>query len=101
MAGVGKTFKKITSSDTLKKRLFPNPTKAKEVEKGFGNPFEVLSEGAEDITSAFTPEIPVPEEETIIPLPDPNIAKTRARKRRAAAKGSGRQSTILTEGLGG
>ena len=49
----------------------------------------------------FEPDIPVPEEETIIPIPDERSAELKARRRRAKSSSSGRDSTILTEGLGG
>ena len=101
MAGAKKTWDKATSKDTLKKRFAPNPFKKDEVEKGFGNPVEVLSEGAEDLGGLFAPDIPVPEETPLIPLPTASVAANEARKRKAKSRYSGRQSTILTEGLGG
>jgi len=63
----------------------------------------VIKKGAADATSLFTPEIPELPEETIIPIPDESTAALEARKRRAKAAStrSGRDSTILTEGLGG
>ena len=101
MASAKKTFKRIHDPKTIKKRLKPiNPLKPTEGE-GFGNPLNVLSEGSEDIGELFTPEIPIPEEQTIIPIPDERTAGLDARKRRARARTSGRSSTILTEGLGG
>jgi hypothetical protein len=101
MAGTKKTWDKATSKETLKTRLAPNPFKKGELEKSFLNPAEGISEGAEDFGGLFTPDIPEPEEETIIPMSDPNVTQTRTRKKRAQQKGSGRSSTILTEGLGG
>lgn len=52
-------------------------------------------------TMLFEPDIPMPEEQTIIPLPTESVANLEARRRRAKKAGSGRSSTILTEGLGG
>jgi len=101
MGGVKKTVDKITSKKVLKDRFAPNPFKKDEMEKSFQNPVEILSESADDLGGAFTPEIPEEEEATIIPLPDESSAQLRARKKRAQAKTSGRSSTILTEGLGG
>ena len=95
MAGLGKTVKKIHSKDVLKERIKPGGSKS------FSNPFNVLKQGVEDVGGAFTPEIPVPEEQTITPIPAASIAETEARKRRARGRSSGRSSTILTEGLGG
>lgn len=47
------------------------------------------------------PEIPEPEEQTVIPIPDDSLQANEARRRRARRAQSGRQSTRLTEGLGG
>ncbi len=102
MAGAKKTFKKITGKDTLKKRLNPLPKSKDEAKDSFAvNPLAAIPETAEDVGMLFTPEIPEPEEETIIPIPSERAAELKSRKRRAKAKGSGRSSTILTEGLGG
>lgn len=48
-----------------------------------------------------TPEIPEPEEQTVIPIPDDSLRANEARRRRARRAQTGRQSTRLTEGLGG
>jgi len=101
MAGAKKTFKDITSKKKLKERFAPDPTDRRELEKGFANPVSVMSESVDDIGAVFTPEIPEEEEQTIIPIPDERTAEKEARKRRARKGGSGRSSTILTEGLGG
>lgn len=101
MGGASKTFKKITSGGTLRKRFAPNPFDQKEVEGSFANPGVILTESVKDAGDLFTPDIPEPEEGTIIPIPSERTAELKARKRRAKAKTSGRQSTILTEGLGG
>ncbi len=91
MAGVEKTM------DSLKgrgKMLLKKPWKAMDLNQG-------IKHGAEDFGMAFTPEIPVPEEETIIPIPDAATASLDAKRRRAKSTRTGRESTILTEGLGG
>jgi hypothetical protein len=80
MSGLAKTVKKVTNPKYLKDKL-------KSV--------------AEDIGDTFKPEVPVPEEQTIIPIPTASTSKTEARKKRAKGRASGRSSTILTEGLGG
>lgn len=54
-----------------------------------------------DVETAFTPEIPEPEEQTVIPIPDDSLQANEARRRRARRAQTGRQSTRLTEGLGG
>ena len=100
MSGAKKTFKKITSGKNIKKRFFP--TKKDDLKESFtSNPLRAIPDSIEDLGEAFTPEIPVPPEETIIPIPDESLAATEARKRRAKSSRTGRQSTILTEGLGG
>ena len=98
MANFSKTVKKVHSIPDLKDKFVQNPFQS---DKGFHNPLNVLESSADDLGEAFTPEIPEPEEETIIPLPTASTAKNEARKKRARAKGTGRSSTILTEGLGG
>lgn len=65
------------------------------------DPVGHVEDSFEDIETAFTPEIPEPEEETIIPIPDESKAALEARRRRARSSRTGRDSTILTEGLGG
>ena len=101
MAGLKKTVQKVHSVPSFKERFLQNPFTEKGMKKGFHNPLNVITEGAGDIGEAFTPEIPEPEEQTIIPIPTASTAETQARKRRARSKSSGRSSTILTEGLGG
>lgn len=101
MAGAKKTFNKVVSTDSIKGRFLPNPLSKDGVRKSFINPGKVLSETAQDLGDLFTPDIPTPEEETIIPLPNESVANLEARRRRAKKAGSGRSSTILTEGLGG
>lgn len=58
-------------------------------------------EGA--VKKTFRPEIPeLPAaEETIIPIPDENELALESKRRRAKSSRTGRDSTILTEGLGG
>lgn len=65
------------------------------------DPVGHVEDSFDDIETAFTPEIPEPEEETIIPIPDESKAALEARRRRAKSSRTGRDSTILTEGLGG
>lgn len=101
MGGLSDTFSKITGEKELKKRFAPNPFDIDEQRESFLNPGKILSSSAEDLGEAFTPQIPEPEEQTIIPIPDEGVAETEARKRRARRRGTGRSSTILTEGLGG
>lgn len=112
MAGVKKTSEKMRSKSNLQKRFDPvgvtggiknlqhDPT-SKEYEQSFANPLASMGASAEDLSEAFTPDIPTPEEPTIIPIPDEQTSSLEARKRRTRAAGSGRASTILTEGLGG
>lgn len=64
------------------------------------NPLRAAEDSVDDLGKAFTPEIPIPEEDTIIPIPDESSAKLAARRKKAK-QNSGRDSTILTEGLGG
>ena len=90
MSGIAKTAKKVHSLPRIKK-----------VAQQAYNPLNILETGAEELGEAFTPEIPEPEEQTIIPIPTESTAALEAKKRRARAKSTGRQSTILTEGLGG
>lgn len=52
------------------------------------------------LTVAMTPDIPVPEKQPIIPIPDEQAQADEARRRRARQSRTGRNSTILT-GLGG
>lgn len=102
MSNTEKTFDKLKSKSSLKERFNPLPTSKEGYKKSFmTNPLAAISESAKDVGMAFTPEIPVPEEETIIPLPNESVANLEARRRRARKAGSGRSSTILTEGLGG
>lgn len=102
MAGASKTFDKVTSEKNVKERFGAwDITKPKSFEKSVINPVHMAKEVAGDLGGVFTPDIPEPEEDTILPIGDPNVAQTRARKKRAKAKTSGRSSTILTEGLGG
>ena len=90
MAGAEKTYKKAKSD---LKEVAKKPWKGLDPSIG--------KKGLEQTASVFTPEIPEVAEETIIPIPDENTAILEARKRRAKASRSGRDSTILTEGLGG
>ena len=101
MAGVKKTAKKLGKKSELRRKLLPNPFKKGEFERSHANPAKVLEDTGDDLEGAFTPDIPVPEEDPLIPLPTASTAANEARKRRAKSKTSGRQSTILTEGLGG
>jgi len=101
MAQLGKTFKQVHSKESVKERFLQNPLKKEGLKKGFHNPVNVITKGAEDISTVFTPEIPVPEEQTIIPIPNSRVAENEAKKRRARNTRSSRSSTILTEGLGG
>ncbi len=102
MSGAKKTFDKITSKSTLSKRFNPFPTKKKDLEQSYlTNPIKAVPDSVEDLGEVFTPEIPVPEEETIIPIPDERSSELEAKKRRARSRSSGRSSTILTDRLGG
>lgn len=49
----------------------------------------------------MTPDIPEPEAQTVIPIPDESLQADEERRRRARTSRTGRQSTRLTEGLGG
>jgi hypothetical protein len=77
--------------------------------KVMNNPWEALSDKdlmlhsatKDDLTDAFTPEVPEQKDEPIIPIPDERSASLAAKKRKAKTKNTGRSSTILTEGLGG
>lgn len=111
MAGLGKTAKNILGREKKKlssfgKTLLPT-TNVKQIGENLktstGLPNLAMdTEGSlDDIQSAFTPDIPVPEEPTIIPIPDERVSELEARRRRARRGSSGRESTILTEGLGG
>ena len=101
MAGAEKTLKKITNPKKLQKDLLPNPFSVNAMFDSHANPINVGKDSASDVTDLFTPDIPEPEEQTIIPIPTASTAETQARKRRARSRSSGRSSTILTEGLGG
>jgi|GEM_PF-3742261 len=102
MAGASKTFDKITSKKNIKERFGAwDLRKPKSFEKSIINPVHTAKEAVADFGGLFTPDIPVPEEDPLIPLPTASTAANEARKRRAKSKTSGRQSTILTEGLGG
>ena len=91
MSGAKRTFKEMHSSDTLKGR-------GKEY---LYNPGQAILDSASDAGELFAPDIPEQEEVPKVPIPDPTTSITQARKRRARAYKSGRQSTILTTGLGG
>lgn len=52
------------------------------------------------LSMAMTPDIPEPEQQPIMPLPDEEARENEARRLRARRSRTGRQSTILT-GLGG
>lgn len=65
------------------------------------NPEKAFQKDTAEAGEKITGTPPAPEEPTIVPIPDENAAELEARRRRARAKTSGRQSTILTEGLGG
>lgn len=95
MAGAEKTLKSITGRA---EKLIKKPWKALDPKATIKSS---IYDAAGDVTSLFTPEIPMPEEETIIPIPDERMASVEARRRRARKVGTGRDSTILTEGLGG
>jgi hypothetical protein len=87
MAGIKETVDKVKSTFTLK---------ADKVKSAF-----TLKKVAEAGKKLYDPDIPKPDEATIMPIPDASVAQTEARKRKARARTSGRDSTILTEGLGG
>ena len=91
MAGLKKTTKGI---EERTKSQLRNPKKLLD-------PVQHTEDSIGDITGAFTPEVPIPEEEVIIPIPDEAGAALAAKKRRARSSRTGRDSTILTEGLGG
>lgn len=65
------------------------------------NPVSLAKSGVDTTLGAFTPDVPTPKDTPIIPIPDENSAALAARKRRAMKASTGRDSTILTEGLGG
>lgn len=65
------------------------------------NPLSRTRKDLKKLSSPFTPKIPKPEEPTIIPLPDEGKLELESKKRLAAQRRTGRESTILTEGLGG
>jgi hypothetical protein len=71
----------------------------KRVIENIKDPKGSIRRDLEDI--GLVPEIPEPEEQVIIPIPDENSAALEAKRRRAKAPKTGRDSTILTEGLGG
>jgi hypothetical protein len=99
MAGAKKTFKKVIETHKKQLKSAHDPS-LKNQAKTF-DPTRLAKEAVGDVGDTFTPEIPEPEEETIIPIPNEQTAETQARKRRARKSTSGRSSTILTEGLGG
>lgn len=100
MAGAKKTLKKIRKRAVPTAKSFINPLKG-DIGESIRVPFGGVERSAEDVGDLFTPDIPIPEEETIIPIPDERTAQLEARRRRARRGGTGRESTILTEGLGG
>lgn len=90
MAGAKKTFKEM-------KRVGKDV--AKKPWKGLDPSIGV--DGIKQTGMLFEPEIPELPEDVIIPIPDEQTAALEARKRRAKGVRTGRESTILTEGLGG
>lgn len=99
MAGLKKTVKKMGRDIEGSAKLFADPNPAEHIK--FHDPTRHANEAASHLESAFTPEVPELEEETIIPIPDESRAALEARRRRAKSSRTGRDSTILTEGLGG
>lgn len=71
----------------------------RQIEENIKDPKDSVKRLMED--TGLMPEIPEPEQDVIIPIPDENVAALEARRRRSKASRSGRDSTILTEGLGG
>lgn len=71
----------------------------KKIEKNFQDPSASTQNLMQDI--GLAPKIPKPEEPTIIGAPNDQALALAARKKRAGRTGVGRESTILTEGLGG
>jgi hypothetical protein len=54
------------------------------------------------VSVGLSPNIPVPEEQPVMPIPDASLQATQLRRRRARQSRTGRNSTILTGGrLGG
>lgn len=97
MAGVKKTIKKI--GDIGDSAVAEVKRFGRKAEDDLKDPGAALKRFPKDI--GLVPDIPTPEEATIIPIPDQNIAALEARRRRASASRTGKSSTILTEGLGG
>jgi len=66
---------------------------------------KTLKKVAKKVGGIFTPDIPQPvakvEPELVIPNAQESETKARKKQARSRARSSGRQSTILTEGLGG
>lgn len=65
------------------------------------NPTSNMRGAADEVVTVFEPDIPEPEEQPVIPIPDESLQANESRKRRARRASTGRQSTRLTEGLGG
>ena len=99
MAGLKKTVKKVGRDVEKSAKLFANPNPKEHIK--FHDPSRHANEAISHLEGVFTPEVPEMEEETIIPIPDESRAALDARRRRAKSSRTGRDSTILTEGLGG
>lgn len=102
MAGLKKTKDKF-GKDITQKLVDVKHGDFKAMARGVDdfNPVTLAKSGLDTTFDAFTPDVPTPKDEVIIPIPDENAAALAARKRRAAKTSTGRDSTILTEGLGG
>lgn len=104
MSGASKTVDRIKdrhfSKSAGKKRLNPLYGDFDETSPAH-NPIAGTKQSAGDVTALFTPDIPEPEEQPVIPIPDESLQANEARRRRAQRASTGRQSTRLTEGLGG
>jgi len=96
MAGLEKTVEQSKKKSYVQGAFDPE-----KFDTNLANPLVPVTDTVSNVSGAFTPDIPEPDEMPIIPIPDEQTAAAEARKRRAKAVGTGRQSTILTEGLGG
>lgn len=94
MGGVNKTFKKIKG----RAKKYTDPGYAAKPWKHH----EAIGASVKDAGELFTPDIPMPEKQPLIPIPDESLQENKARRSRARRSRTGRKSTILSgEGLGG
>lgn len=102
MSGTKKTFDKVKDRQRSKFKLAANPFDSGNREKYGDRLMETSDPEQNALTTMLTPDIPVPEQQPIVPIPDESMQENEARRRRARQSRTGRRSTILSgDKLGG